>query len=155
MSAWAMMRSLGINPLAKLPHSLTSDRRRAIMLSYIEGGEMPMPTDVLGGRWICSFFKRSLWSRCRAGEQPSVFSECRGMYSKLDKVHSTQRCTDWNTKDGSRQTGGIRKNNRRANFYRLTAAGRKQLETDFETWDRLSAATHLYWAASRRCHLDD
>jgi PadR family transcriptional regulator, regulatory protein PadR len=34
-------------------------------------------------------------------------------------------------------------NNRRAKFYRLTAAGLKQLESERETWDRLSAAVAL------------
>jgi PadR family transcriptional regulator len=31
-------------------------------------------------------------------------------------------------------------NNRRAKFYRLTKAGRKQLEVEQETWDRLAVA---------------
>ena len=31
-------------------------------------------------------------------------------------------------------------NNRRAKFYRLTAAGRKQLETERETWQRFTGA---------------
>ena len=34
-------------------------------------------------------------------------------------------------------------NNRRAKFYRLTAPGRKQLENERESWDRLSAAVAL------------
>jgi transcriptional regulator, Acidobacterial, PadR-family len=34
-------------------------------------------------------------------------------------------------------------NNRKAKFYRLTAAGRKQLEVELKTWDRLSAAIGL------------
>lgn len=38
---------------------------------------------------------------------------------------------------------GSSENNRRAKFYRLTAAGRKQLERELETWDRLSAAIGL------------
>ena len=38
---------------------------------------------------------------------------------------------------------GSSENNRRAKFYRLTAAGRKQLETELATWDRLSAAIAL------------
>jgi transcriptional regulator len=38
---------------------------------------------------------------------------------------------------------GTSENNRRAKFYSLTAAGRKQLETERETWDRLSAAVAL------------
>jgi transcriptional regulator len=38
---------------------------------------------------------------------------------------------------------GASENNRRAKFYVLTAAGRKQLETELETWERLSAAIAL------------
>lgn len=35
---------------------------------------------------------------------------------------------------------GNSENNRRAKFYRLSATGRKQLEREVETWDRLSTA---------------
>jgi transcriptional regulator len=38
---------------------------------------------------------------------------------------------------------GNSENNRRAKFYRLTAAGRRQLQSELETWDRLSAAIQL------------
>jgi transcriptional regulator len=38
---------------------------------------------------------------------------------------------------------GSSENNRRAKFYRLTAAGRKQLRSEVETWDRLSSAVGL------------
>lgn len=38
---------------------------------------------------------------------------------------------------------GISENNRRAKFYSLTATGRRQLETELESWDRLSAAIGL------------
>jgi PadR family transcriptional regulator, regulatory protein PadR len=38
---------------------------------------------------------------------------------------------------------GNSENNRRAKFYRLTATGRKQLESELETWDRLSEAIGL------------
>jgi PadR family transcriptional regulator, regulatory protein PadR len=38
---------------------------------------------------------------------------------------------------------GNSENNRRAKFYRLTAAGRKQLQSELETWDRLSFAIGL------------
>jgi DNA-binding PadR family transcriptional regulator len=34
-------------------------------------------------------------------------------------------------------------NNRRAKFYRLTAAGSKQLESELDTWERLSTAIAL------------
>jgi PadR family transcriptional regulator, regulatory protein PadR len=42
-----------------------------------------------------------------------------------------------------RSDWGNSENNRRAKFYRLTAAGRKQLETELQTWDRLSGAIAL------------
>lgn len=38
---------------------------------------------------------------------------------------------------------GSSENNRRAKFYELTATGRKQLETELETWERLSVAIAL------------
>ena len=38
---------------------------------------------------------------------------------------------------------GSSENNRRAKFYRLTAAGRKQLQSELESWDRLSSAIGL------------
>ena len=38
---------------------------------------------------------------------------------------------------------GESENNRRAKFYRLTVAGRKQLRSEVETWDRLSSAVGL------------
>ena len=38
---------------------------------------------------------------------------------------------------------GNSENNRKAKFYRLTATGRKQLENEMESWERLSAAIAL------------
>src|SRR5437764_8830485 len=35
---------------------------------------------------------------------------------------------------------GASENNRRAKFYRLSAAGRRQLEAERETWDRFTGA---------------
>ena len=35
---------------------------------------------------------------------------------------------------------GMSENNRRAKFYRLTAKGRKQLETEISKWDKLARA---------------
>lgn len=42
-----------------------------------------------------------------------------------------------------RSDWGSSENNRRAKFYRLTATGRKQLEKELETWERLSGAIAL------------
>ncbi|KAA6463166.1 PadR family transcriptional regulator [Acidobacteria bacterium AB60] len=38
---------------------------------------------------------------------------------------------------------GSSENNRKAKFYRLTPTGAKQLQSEVETWDRLSAAIAL------------
>jgi PadR family transcriptional regulator, regulatory protein PadR len=38
---------------------------------------------------------------------------------------------------------GVSENNRKARFYKLTAAGRKQLTTETENWERLSTAINL------------
>ena len=38
---------------------------------------------------------------------------------------------------------GASENNRRARFYSLTKAGRKQLETEVAKWERLSAGVNL------------
>ncbi len=35
---------------------------------------------------------------------------------------------------------GVSENNRKAKFYRLTAAGREQMERELKAWERLSAA---------------
>jgi transcriptional regulator len=38
---------------------------------------------------------------------------------------------------------GVSENNRRAKFYELTAAGRKQLKTETENWQRVSSAINM------------
>lgn len=38
---------------------------------------------------------------------------------------------------------GLSENNRRAKFYSLTAAGKKQLKIEMQEWDRLSSAIAL------------
>jgi transcriptional regulator len=38
---------------------------------------------------------------------------------------------------------GVSENNRRARFYALTKAGRKQLEAEVEKWERLSTGVNL------------
>jgi len=43
---------------------------------------------------------------------------------------------------------GTSENNRRAKFYRLTPAGRRQLEAETESWERMSAAIGRVLAAT-------
>jgi transcriptional regulator len=47
-----------------------------------------------------------------------------------------------------RSQWGVSENNRKAKFYDLTAAGRKQLRIETEAWERLSAAINLVLATS-------
>jgi len=42
-----------------------------------------------------------------------------------------------------RATWGASENNRKARFYSLSAAGRKQLESELENWERLTSAVNL------------
>lgn len=43
---------------------------------------------------------------------------------------------------------GASENNRRARYYSLTAAGRKQLDAEMENWERLTGAVNLVLKAS-------
>ncbi|HUB18482.1 MAG TPA: PadR family transcriptional regulator [Acidobacteriaceae bacterium] len=43
---------------------------------------------------------------------------------------------------------GASENNRRARYYSLTAAGRKQLEAELQNWERLTGAVNLVLKAS-------
>jgi PadR family transcriptional regulator, regulatory protein PadR len=43
---------------------------------------------------------------------------------------------------------GVSENNRKAKFYDLTAAGRKRLKTETESWQRLSSAMATVLAAT-------
>ncbi len=45
---------------------------------------------------------------------------------------------------------GNSENNRKAKFYRITAAGRKQLEKERDSWDRLSDAIGLVLGRATR-----
>ena len=44
-------------------------------------------------------------------------------------------------------TWGVSENNRKAKFYKLTVAGRKQLRVERENWQRLSGAINLVMGA--------
>jgi len=59
------------------------------------------------------------------------------------RVHYTQRSIDWRPAGWSNPNGERAENNRRAKFYRLTAAGKKQLDEEWETWKRFSGAVEL------------
>jgi transcriptional regulator len=47
-----------------------------------------------------------------------------------------------------RSEWGVSENNRKAKYYDLTAAGRKQLRLEADNWERLSAAINLVMATT-------
>ena len=71
----------------------------------------------------CCASSRLPAARCSSSRAPSI---------RRWRDSSIKACSDaeWGTSD----------NNRRAKFYRLTAAGRRRLKTETERWDRLAIA---------------
>ena len=65
----------------------------------------------------------------------SVLSVNQGsLYPALHRLEAQGRiASEWGASD----------NNRRAKFYKLTAAGRRQLTADTESWERFSRAVSL------------
>ena len=59
------------------------------------------------------------------------------------KARFTRRSIGWRRRAGSRRSGASRENNRRAKFYSLTRAGRKQLEEETALWERICRAITL------------
>jgi PadR family transcriptional regulator PadR len=69
------------------------------------------------------------WIRSRTGGELVV--EDAALYKALHRLeHRGQVSSDW----------GVSENNRRAKYYSLTEAGRRQLEAERATWRRYSAA---------------
>jgi len=61
----------------------------------------------------------------------ALLVEQGALYPALFRLeHRGLLASEWGTSD----------NNRRAKFYRLTAAGRRQLKDETESWNRLAAA---------------
>jgi PadR family transcriptional regulator, regulatory protein PadR len=114
-----------------------------MLLSDIKGKEMPTPTDLLQGTLDLLILQTLAlepmhgWGIAQRIQQVSkdVLQIGQGsLYPALYRLeYKGWIKSDW----------GNSENNRRAKFYRLTAAGKRQLETELATWDRLSAAIML------------
>src|SRR5215211_8585258 len=101
------------------------------------------PTDVLQGTLdllilrTLSLHPRHGWAIAQRIQQLSndVLQVNQGsLYPALQRLERQGWITaDW----------GMSETNRRARFYRLTAAGRRRLEQERADWDRLSAAISL------------
>jgi transcriptional regulator len=113
------------------------------LLSNIEGSQMPQPTDLLQGTLDLLILKTLApgpmhgWGVALRIQQISQDVLQIGQGSLYPALHRLEY------KGWIKADWGASENNRRAKFYVLTAAGRKQLETELETWERLSAAIAL------------
>jgi len=127
--------------LSNLP--LTLDRSWAIILSSIEGKKMPTSTDLLQGTLdllilqTLSLQPMHGWGVAQRIQQVSKDAFEIGQGSLYPALYRLEY------KGWIKSTWGNSENNRRAKFYRLTAAGQRQLERELETWDRLSSAIGL------------
>jgi transcriptional regulator len=115
----------------------------APFLSTIGGNEMPTSTDLLQGTLdllilqTLSLGPMHGWGVAQRIQQVSKDALQIGQGSLYPALYRLEY------KGWIKSEWGNSENNRRAKFYRLTAAGRKQLQTELETWDRLSSAIGL------------
>jgi PadR family transcriptional regulator, regulatory protein PadR len=113
------------------------------LLSNVEGSEMPPSTDLLQGTLDLLILQTLAlgpmhgWGVAQRIQQVSKDVLQIGQGSLYPALHRLEYKgwihADW----------GNSENNRRAKFYSLTATGRRQLEAELETWERLSAAIGL------------
>jgi transcriptional regulator len=112
-------------------------------LSNVEGKKMPPSTDLLQGTLDLLILQTLAlepmhgWGVAQRIQQISKEVLQIGQGSLYPALHRLEY-KGWIQADW-----GSSENNRRAKFYALTAAGRKQLETELESWERLSAAIAL------------
>jgi len=112
-------------------------------LSNIEGKEMPTSTDLLQGTLdllilqTLSLEPMHGWGVALRIQQVSKEALQIGQGSLYPALYRLEY------KGWIKSEWGNSENNRRAKFYRLTAAGRKQLRSELDTWDRLSSAIGL------------
>ncbi len=122
---------------------LTSDRATRNPIVDYRGGGMPTSTELLQGTLDLLILQTLAtgpmhgWGVAQRIQQLSKEVLQIGQGSLYPALYRLEY------KGWIRSDWGNSENNRRAKFYRLTAAGRKQLETELETWDRLSAAVGL------------
>jgi PadR family transcriptional regulator, regulatory protein PadR len=114
-----------------------------MLLSNIEGKMMAQSTDLLQGTLDMLILKTLApgqehgWAIALRIQQMSNDVLQIGQGSLYPALHRLEY------KGWIRAAWGASENNRRARFYSLTAAGRKQLNAELENWDRLAGAVNL------------
>jgi PadR family transcriptional regulator, regulatory protein PadR len=113
-----------------------------MLLSNVEG-KMPPTTDLLQGTLDMLILKTLApgpehgWAIAQRIQQTSEDVLQVGQGSLYPALHRLEY-RGW-----IRAQWGASENNRRARFYSLTAAGRKQLNAELENWDRVTGAVNL------------
>jgi len=113
-----------------------------MLLSNVEG-KMPPSTDLLQGTLDMLILKTLAngqehgWAIAQRIQQMSKNVLQIGQGSLYPALHRLEY------KGWIKAAWGASDNNRRARFYSLTAAGRKQLDAELENWDRLTGAVNL------------
>lgn len=131
----------GFSWIIKLP--LTLDRSWCNHLVEYRGEKMPTSTDLLQGTLdllilqTLSLQPMHGWGVAQRIQQVSNDALQIGQGSLYPALYRLEY------KGWIKSTWGNSENNRRAKFYRITAAGQRQLESELETWDRLSSAIGL------------
>ena len=124
-------------------YPLTFDRTPAYPPVEYRGDHMPASTDLLQGTLdllilqTLSLEPMHGWGVAQRIQQVSKDALQIGQGSLYPALYRLEY------KGWIKSEWGNSENNRRAKFYRLTAAGRRQLQSELETWDRLSAAIQL------------
>jgi PadR family transcriptional regulator PadR len=122
---------------------LTSDKNERNSIVEYRGEDMPPSTDLLQGTLDLLILQTLAlepmhgWGVAQRIQQVSNDVLQIGQGSLYPALYRLEY------KGWIRSDWGNSENNRRAKFYRLTAAGKKQLEAELATWDRLSAAIGL------------
>ena len=112
-------------------------------MSNVEGSEMPPSTDLLQGTLDLLILQTLAlgqmhgWGVAQRIQQVSKDVLQIGQGSLYPALHRLEY-KGWIQADW-----GNSENNRRAKFYSLTATGRRQLDAELETWERLSSAIGL------------
>ena len=126
----------------KIISPLTFDKKKEMLLSNVEG-KMAPATDLLQGTLDMLILKTLApgqehgWAIAQRIQEMSNNVLQIGQGSLYPALHRLEY-RGW-----IRATWGASENNRRARFYALTAAGRRQLDAELENWDRLTGAVNL------------
>jgi PadR family transcriptional regulator, regulatory protein PadR len=122
---------------------LTIDKNARHAVVERRGEAMPPSTDLLQGTLDLLILQTLVsgpmhgWAVAQRIQQVSRDVLQIGQGSLYPALHRLEY------KGWIRSDWGASENNRRAKYYSLTRAGKKQLETELKTWDRLSSAIGL------------